>query len=202
MGGRAVEGTGLENRRRCKPLVGSNPTPSGPARETRRSPDVVGHVKKLPARGRASMPAAGRGDRSGVCQTTQSARSATGSRDEPNPGQHRSVLLPRRDRCTGSRLERDEALPSRPRRPKAAQVLGVINLGPSRSARSIDRGKKQWERRDGRAAHWPVSAIAASISCSSSHRDSSSWVCGKACATALAARSMDAVSRSLQACSS
>jgi hypothetical protein len=28
MGGRAVEGTGLENRRGCKLLVGSNPTPS------------------------------------------------------------------------------------------------------------------------------------------------------------------------------
>src|SRR5205085_9116304 len=28
MGGRAVEGTGLENRQGCKPLVGSNPTPS------------------------------------------------------------------------------------------------------------------------------------------------------------------------------
>ena len=28
MGGRAVEGTGLENRQTCKGLVGSNPTPS------------------------------------------------------------------------------------------------------------------------------------------------------------------------------
>jgi hypothetical protein len=28
MGGRAVEGTGLENRQACKRLVGSNPTPS------------------------------------------------------------------------------------------------------------------------------------------------------------------------------
>jgi hypothetical protein len=28
MGGRAVEGTGLENRQRWKPFVGSNPTPS------------------------------------------------------------------------------------------------------------------------------------------------------------------------------
>tara|TARA_B100001245_G_scaffold206729_1_gene168868 strand:- start:202 stop:306 length:105 start_codon:yes stop_codon:yes gene_type:complete len=28
MGGRAVEGTGLENRRARKRLVGSNPTPS------------------------------------------------------------------------------------------------------------------------------------------------------------------------------
>src|SRR3979411_2952895 len=28
MGGRAVEGTGLENRQGCKLLVGSNPTPS------------------------------------------------------------------------------------------------------------------------------------------------------------------------------
>ena len=28
MGGRAVEGTGLENRQACKGLVGSNPTPS------------------------------------------------------------------------------------------------------------------------------------------------------------------------------
>ena len=28
MGGRAVKCTGLENRRRCKPSVGSNPTPS------------------------------------------------------------------------------------------------------------------------------------------------------------------------------
>jgi hypothetical protein len=27
-GGRAVEGTGLENRQRREPLVGSNPTPS------------------------------------------------------------------------------------------------------------------------------------------------------------------------------
>ena len=28
MGGRVVEGTGLENRRACKRTVGSNPTPS------------------------------------------------------------------------------------------------------------------------------------------------------------------------------
>ena len=28
MGGRAVEGTGLENRQTCEGLVGSNPTPS------------------------------------------------------------------------------------------------------------------------------------------------------------------------------
>jgi len=28
MGGRAVEGTGLENQQACKRLVGSNPTPS------------------------------------------------------------------------------------------------------------------------------------------------------------------------------
>ena len=28
MGGRAVEGTGLENRQACERLVGSNPTPS------------------------------------------------------------------------------------------------------------------------------------------------------------------------------
>jgi hypothetical protein len=28
MGGRAVEGTGLENRQRGNPFVGSNPTPS------------------------------------------------------------------------------------------------------------------------------------------------------------------------------
>ena len=28
MGGRVVEGTGLENRQACKGLVGSNPTPS------------------------------------------------------------------------------------------------------------------------------------------------------------------------------
>ncbi len=28
MGGRAVEGTGLENRQGCKLFVGSNPTPS------------------------------------------------------------------------------------------------------------------------------------------------------------------------------
>ena len=28
MGGRVVEGTGLENRQTCKRLVGSNPTPS------------------------------------------------------------------------------------------------------------------------------------------------------------------------------
>ena len=32
MGGRAVEGTGLENRQRLTPLVGSNPTPSAIAR--------------------------------------------------------------------------------------------------------------------------------------------------------------------------
>ena len=28
MGGRVVEGTGLENQQTCKGLVGSNPTPS------------------------------------------------------------------------------------------------------------------------------------------------------------------------------
>ena len=32
MGGRAVEGTGLENRQGCKLLVGSNPTPSASSR--------------------------------------------------------------------------------------------------------------------------------------------------------------------------
>src|SRR5262245_53336655 len=31
MGGRAVEGSGLENRQGCKPLMGSNPTPSAKA---------------------------------------------------------------------------------------------------------------------------------------------------------------------------
>jgi hypothetical protein len=31
MGGRVVEGTGLENRRGVKPTVGSNPTPSAKA---------------------------------------------------------------------------------------------------------------------------------------------------------------------------
>jgi Flp pilus assembly pilin Flp len=36
MGGRAVEGTGLENRQGCKLLVGSNPTPS--ARASRHCP--------------------------------------------------------------------------------------------------------------------------------------------------------------------
>ena len=40
MGGRAVEGTGLENRRGCKLLVGSNPTPS--ATEERRAPAADG----------------------------------------------------------------------------------------------------------------------------------------------------------------
>ena len=30
MGGRVVEGSGLENRRTCKRTVGSNPTPSEP----------------------------------------------------------------------------------------------------------------------------------------------------------------------------
>ena len=33
MGGRAVEGTGLENRQACKRLVGSNPTPSAISRK-------------------------------------------------------------------------------------------------------------------------------------------------------------------------
>jgi hypothetical protein len=33
MGGRAVEGTGLENRQGCKLFVGSNPTPSARSRQ-------------------------------------------------------------------------------------------------------------------------------------------------------------------------
>ncbi len=37
MGGRAVEGTGLENQQACERLVGSNPTPS--AKIHRRCPD-------------------------------------------------------------------------------------------------------------------------------------------------------------------
>ncbi len=50
MGGRAVEGTGLENRQACKRLVGSNPTPSA-IRRHRNSGfggiDMASNSKKL-----------------------------------------------------------------------------------------------------------------------------------------------------------
>src|SRR5580693_4465912 len=44
MGGRAVEGTGLENRQGCKPLVGSNPTPSANSYE--KLPSLGSIIKK------------------------------------------------------------------------------------------------------------------------------------------------------------
>ncbi len=48
MGGRAVEGTGLENRQGLTPLVGSNPTPSATLRLRLR---VAGHLSGLTAEG-------------------------------------------------------------------------------------------------------------------------------------------------------
>ena len=41
MGGRVVEGTGLENQQACKRLVGSNPTPSANCHKTLTKKDPV-----------------------------------------------------------------------------------------------------------------------------------------------------------------
>ena len=41
MGGRVVEGSGLENRRACKRTVGSNPTPSASTSLLFRPPSVL-----------------------------------------------------------------------------------------------------------------------------------------------------------------
>src|SRR3954470_14305446 len=47
MDGRAVEGSGLENRQGCKPLVGSNPTPSATSRAFRRAPERSKSIARL-----------------------------------------------------------------------------------------------------------------------------------------------------------
>ena len=56
MGGRAVEGTGLENRQGCKPLVGSNPTPSASRVWSGISVDCRPRFERVLMSGRSRLP--------------------------------------------------------------------------------------------------------------------------------------------------